>query len=467
MDENKTRENKTENRESKALPVKRSSKLADVPLQDFTSLEINFFYGLLYMCQNKKSAQVKISFDEFRHLTGYSRRGDAALIEKLKQMSNKFANITLMETKKNGGFKIIVPFIGFEADPDEKSFTVEMHDEFVKAINDLDGTAGKRYALVDLISIVQLKSTYSKQCLGHLSMLRNREYWETSVEELKYYLDIPAKYRTSDINDKVLPVIEREFASLNIFDRFEINPRIEDSRKKSTGRKKTLGYLFSFKFSDDYLGGKGRGKRREEEKRETIDCPVCGGVLIKIAKKDGSGAFYGHKDGWRESAPCRFTISAEKAEKGKIPKKSDNELQDSIVVTEGELNRYYRYIREQEVLDLAQRKDEIREKEPKIWEMYMELERMRVEALNKMAMFAFSESGKERKKEAQNELKAATAELRQALTERGYESNYLDIHFRCPMCKDTGQKDDGMFCSCKAERIKEAHEWLKQEKEEM
>ena len=454
---NKTKD--PDNNRSTAI-VKRSSTLADVPLQNFNSLEINFFYGLLYLCQGKRSTKVKIDFDEFRELTGYSRRGDAALIEKLKVMSNKFASISLMETKKNGGFKIIVPFISFEADPDKKEFTVEMHEEFVKAINDLDGSAGKRYALIDVINIVQLKSTYSKQCLGHLSVFRNREYWETSVEELKYYLDIPAKYRTSDINDKVIPVIEREYEELNVFERFEITPRFEDSRKKTTGRRKTLGYLFSFKFNDDYLGGRVKGKRRDE-KRETIECPICGQIMVKIEKHDGSGAFFGHEDGWKESAPCRFTINADKVGKGKIPNKSDNEKQDNNMVTERELINYYSYIREQEVMDLARRKDEIREREPEIWNNYVELEKMRVAALDTMTAFSFTEAGKSKKKEVQKEIKEYANKVREALLLKGYGSNYLEIHYKCPVCMDTGQKPDGLFCSCRAERIKEASEWVK------
>lgn len=460
--EERKEEKKIEDKnERRIAPVKRSRSLAEVPLQGFNALEINFFYTLLYFCQNKKSEKVKISFDDFREMTGYKRRGDKALINKLQVMSQKFAQITLMEKKKNGGFKIVVPFIDFEVDPDEKSFIVGIHQEFMSAINDLDGSEGKRYALADVISIVQMKSTYSKNCLGHLSVYRNKDLLEMTTEEMKYYFDIPQKYRTSDINDKVLSVIKKEFAAADIFDHFDITPRMEASRKKSTGRKKILGYLFSYRFTDDYLGGLGR-KKKKEVKKESIDCPKCGKPLIPIERKDGSGIFFGHRDGWSESAPCRFTISADKLGKGQVPKVSDNESQESTSVTKSELENYYRHIREENVIALGHRKDEIREKEPEIWAIYMDLEKMRADSLNAMAAFAFSEEGKLKKREIQNTISEARDKLKASLVEKGYDEKFLEVRFKCPICRDTGQKDDGLFCSCRALRIQEAAEWQKE-----
>lgn len=456
MTDNKGTEKSKTTRE-KAF-VKRSTDLALIPLQNFTAIEINFYYSLLYFCQNKKVNRVKISFEEFRKMSGYTRRGDKELLEKLRAMSMKFSHIgPLVENKKNGGFKIVIPFIDFEADPDEKSFTVGIHSDFMAYINELDGSVGKRYALADVRSIVNVKSTYSKQCLGYLSLYRKRGYWETSIDELKYYLDIPAKYRTSDINKQVLSVVTKELEGEKIFDYFDVTPRVEEDRKKSTGRKKTLGYIFTFKYVDDYFDR--RGEKKEKQK-DTIDCPICGKKLIKKARKDGTGYFYGHKDGWDISAPCRFTISAEKVEKGQISNKSDDEQQDGVVVTAGELNNYYRHIREKGVIALAQRKDVIRDREPGIWDLFMAREKMRVESMKKMTTFAFTEEGRSQKQEIRDEVERSGMKLKMALKDKGYDMNYLEMQYMCPICKDTGQQDNGLFCSCRATRVEEAAAWI-------
>lgn len=448
--------------ENKIAPLKRSRELADIPLLGFKPQEYKLFVALNWFCQGKGARQVTISFDEFREITGYNRRGDEALVNKLKEVSSKFATINIMEERKNG-FKLVVPFIDFEVNTDDKTFTVGIHKEYVKAINDLDGTPGKKYALLDVIAISNFKSVYSMHCLGHLSIYRKYNEWEATVEELKYYLDIPAKYRPSDINDKVLPVITKEFEEAGIFEYFEVTPRTEETRKKSTGRKKTLGYYFSFKFDESHLV---RDKSKKKEKpKDTMDCPVCGKPLVRKTRKDGNGDFYGHDDYWKEGA-CKFTISADKVDRGQVSKTSDNIKQEKNYVTRAELDDYYRYIRREEIMALAQRKEDIENNEPEIWSMYMNVRKIQAESLNKMAAFSFTDEGRKEKEETREELERQRGKFKKALSDKGYEEDYLEVHYRCPKCRDTGQRDDGMYCSCRAERTEEAALWLKKKKED-
>ena len=456
--EKRTDTNKEDAYKKRHAVVKSSNELAVVPLQNFTAFEIDSFMALCFFLQNQGSSRVKIGFNEFRKLIGYTRRGDSALVDKLSDMAYKFSKISLTE-KNEDMIKIIVPFIDFEINKKESCFIVGAHPEFAYALNDLTGGPGKRYSLTDVISIGMMKSTYSKQCLKVISSFRNRGCWEISVEGLRYYLDIPANYRTSDIN-KILETITREFEEAQIFEYFEIIPRTEDSRQKSTGRKKILGYVFSFKFNDNYLGD--RGIKREKAV-EQVKCPMCGKSMMKIARKDGTGYFYGHRNGFNPDAECRYTMSVEQAEESKNRKKDPAVRADEradIEVSAGELERYYRHIRETELIEAAKRKDEIKENEPEIWELYKDYENLRADTMRMLGTFSFSEEGKLKKKKANEKVSEASAKFCKALVNAGYDEDYMNPKYRCRLCKDTGQMDNGRFCTCRSDRIKEAAEWL-------
>lgn len=423
-----------EEKKEKAI-VKHSNQLAEVPFQNFTAKEIDFFYAICYKVQNQGTERVTIGFHEFRNLIGYKRRGDEALINELKEMSIKFSRITLMEQKKKG-FKIIVPFIDFEADLEKKQFTVGVHPEFASALNDLDGSPGKRYTLADVIAISRMKSTYSKQCLRMLFLYRNTGYWYPTLEELRYFLDVPNKYRTSDINKRVLDVIKKEFSESGLFEEFNIYTRNDDS-SLTAGRKKILGYTFSFKFIDGVV-------TKEPKKSEEIICPVCKKPLTQIKRKDG-GVFWGHKDGWKDDAACKYTISS----------KEEIKTSEKEGVTIGELEGYYRQLRENEIIALSERKEKIKHDEPEIWEIYEKRERVRADSINQITAFAFSDESRREKQKLIQEVQDLTVRMKNMLVKNGYEEDYMDIRYKCRICKDTGQCEDGTYCECRKERIAE------------
>ena len=54
---------------------------------------------------------------------------------------------------------------------------------------------------------------------------------------------------------------------------------------------------------------------------------------------------------------------------------------------------------------------------------------------------------KERLKQIEQHTKAADAMLRDLLTAKGYPADYLDMHYTCEKCQDTGFFE-GRYCSC-------------------
>lgn len=308
-----------------------------------------------------------------------------------------------------------------------------------------------------------LKSTYSKHCLKMLFLYRNKAgknkgCWNVSVKELKYYLDIPEKYRTSDIN-KLLDSVTKEYDEAGIFEKFDIITIYEDSEeKKKKGRKKTIGYTMLYSFVETDTDQISAGINKDEK---SIPCPLCGKPLYRIERKDGSTAFYGHRTGWDKG--CNYTIREDKLVEvtGEVVSEHDQKDNSEGIVTKGDLEKYYRYVREQHGADELRRKEYIRINEPEIWTIYQECVEQQKEIRDMMTSLALSEESREKRKAAREKLEIYNKKLKDALIENGYESDYMELRYKCSECKDFGQRDDGSFCSCRAERAKEAAEWIK------
>jgi len=437
--------------------VKHSNQLAEVPLQNFTAKEIDLFYGICYKVQNQGTDSVTIWFNDLRSLLGYDRRGNKKLFEDIREMSYKFSRISLLETNGKTNFKIIVPFIDFEADYVKGYFKVGVHKEFAAALNGLDGSPGRRYTLADVIGISRVKSVFSKQCLKMLFQYRNTGYWYTSLEQIRYYLDIPEKYKAGDIKRRILDKITSDFDESGLFEEFEILER-KDENKTTKGRKKILGYTFRFRFVDD------PAINAFYEEPPAISCPLCGKPLVKIERKDGTGFFFGHRDGWSENASCHYTtkeITEIPAEKISGVEVVGAEEEAVVTVSRRDLEKYYRHIREEEASETNRRREYIETNEPEIWNAYEERERKVADFVKNIGAFPLTEESREEKRRAQESIREYTARLSDVLIDHGYDSDYLELRYRCKECQDTGQRRDGSFCSCRKERVKEAAEWLK------
>lgn len=109
------------------------------------------------------------------------------------------------------------------------------------------------------------------------------------------------------------------------------------------------------------------------------------------------------------------------------------------------LEGMYEKIRSKEERELALRKDEIQKKHPEIIQLENQIAKM---CLN-ISLNAIR--GGEDVDEKLNNLKSSINELRarkiELLVSNGYPQDYLDMHYKCPVCKDTGYIGTKQ-CSC-------------------
>lgn len=438
--------------------LKQSNQLSEIPLQGFTAHEIDLFYGICYFAQNKGEEEVVIPFNELRSLLGIERRGDKKLKEEMQETAFKFSKISVTEESENE-FYTIVPFYGFRLNTKTKTFAVQVHKDFIKALNYLDGTPGNRYTLADVKAISQMKSVFSKHALQMMFYLRNAGYWYVSVENLRKYLDIPAGYKLGNITQRVIEPIRKEFKESGIFEDFEIIENKDDSQS-GKGRKKVVSYTFRFRFKPDYFEAETLPKQEG-----VIACPKCGKPLYKIERKDGTGYFFGHYGGHKKGADCNYTASPALDIDAEDVKVSIEEKDDEVSVSKSELREYYSYIRDEEQEARRLRAEKMRIEDPELWEMYEERERCFTEFVSAMTSVRLGDRTEE-DVIAREEVQKKREALSDALEKKGYDRDYFDVRYRCEDCKDSGMLPSGYFCSCRKERAKEAAEWIKGRKQQ-
>ncbi|MBQ6582944.1 MAG: hypothetical protein IJH77_03840, partial [Mogibacterium sp.] len=119
------------------------------------------------------------------------------------------------------------------------------------------------------------------------------------------------------------------------------------------------------------------------------------------------------------------------------------------------LGEYYAYLRaeaeEQQRRHIAEAKERIAGMSD-----ILALER---EFARAIVNFDFSPKAKDERKTQLAKRKELEEQKQRLLRENGYPEDYLDLQYRCEICRDTGVTDDGVFCSCTQARAQEAYTW--------
>lgn len=118
-----------------------------------------------------------------------------------------------------------------------------------------------------------------------------------------------------------------------------------------------------------------------------------------------------------------------------------------------DLDRYYELIREKEERAAEERRREVYEKVPRIREIEEELSEIGPE-LSRIIISGRQDGARatEALKQKQEDLQMEKAFL---LTDNGYETDYMDIWYACPHCKDTGRLESGEICQCAEKMTRE------------
>ncbi len=126
-------------------------------------------------------------------------------------------------------------------------------------------------------------------------------------------------------------------------------------------------------------------------------------------------------------------------------------------VTAAEIQKYYMYLRNKAEDEAQARTREVYATIPEIESIEEELNTCRREMSRVYLSGAVNKEVRVR--ELQDTIKNLNQEKAILMTENDFGLDYMDVHYKCDKCKDTGTNDEGGRCECYSLRTKEAETW--------
>lgn len=120
---------------------------------------------------------------------------------------------------------------------------------------------------------------------------------------------------------------------------------------------------------------------------------------------------------------------------------------------QSKLTDIYSKIQEEEQKALKNRKDEIKRLYPEIIELDTKIQKL---SINMSMAILRADDGEKVLNEYKNEIMNLRAQKYEMLVSKGYDPEYLNIHYRCKKCKDTGYIGIKK-CSCYKEKLIKLH----------
>ncbi len=128
-------------------------------------------------------------------------------------------------------------------------------------------------------------------------------------------------------------------------------------------------------------------------------------------------------------------------------------------VTAAEIQKYYMYLRNTAEDEAQARIKEVYETIPEIQTIEDQLDSYRRQMTK--VYLSGAEDKEAQVKGLQNSIKNLNQEKAILMTEHDFGLDYMDVHYKCEKCKDTGTNDEGGRCECYSLRTKEAETWAK------
>lgn len=243
--------------------VKYHNDLNTVPMRNWSSEEMNFFFSILSKMRDKGTETVEFTGDELKELAEYTDWNLPRFIKTMDKLGEHIASIRYKERTSNS-FKIMNLFSLFQVDWNDDMSDLKVNVAVTENYSYIVNKLQVEFTSYELAEFTQIRSTYAK------AMYRLLKQWRTvgkkyfSIDEFKQLLDMPIYYTPSEIDKNVLKHINKElptyFKNLNV--------KKVKSNKRGTP---VIGYEFTFKpekTSQLWIDDKYSNKEKDTDPRQ-------------------------------------------------------------------------------------------------------------------------------------------------------------------------------------------------------
>ncbi len=214
--------------------VKYQNQLNQVSFRRFNATDMNIFFSVVSRVRDKDSDQIVLSYDYLKKLSKYSKHDD--FTKYLKRLTRKLQSITV-ESEDETIYRTVVLFTEFEANRKTQTLTCSVNPKFTFFFNELN----KEFTRFSLNQYTTFNSSYSKTAFRLIKQYRTLGKRQFPLEEFRRLFDVPASYRVSDIDRRIIKMIKEEVSP--------VIPGLSITKQKTNGKrgKKVAGYQFTWK----------------------------------------------------------------------------------------------------------------------------------------------------------------------------------------------------------------------------
>ena len=204
--------------------VKYHNNFNSVALKNFNGVEIDLLMAICSKLKNEDINEIKLEFSDLRRMVNYKHRGELRFIQNLEQIYKKLLNLSIrIETEDK--ITNFILFTKYEILKKQKIIIIKINEEFKFLLNKLINN----FTRFELNEFISLKSNYSKEIYRRLKQFKNTGIWKIKMNNFRELLNIPEKYRMSEIDKKVLKISMEELNKY--FNNFKII-KIKKGRKR-------------------------------------------------------------------------------------------------------------------------------------------------------------------------------------------------------------------------------------------
>lgn len=219
--------------------VKYHNDLNTVPMRNWTSEEMNFFFAIIAKLRDVGTREVQFDKHGLTELANYSLTHNKRFEDTMESLVKKISQIHYIERTSNS-LELMNLFSRFRVDWSddlhEMTAIVKVTEEFEYVVNRLN----VEFTSYELEEFTLIRSTYAKTVYRLLKQWRTIGKREFSLEDFKRLLDTPDYYSPSHIDKNILEPVLRELP--------QFFPGLKIKKVKANTRGNPVkSYIFTWK----------------------------------------------------------------------------------------------------------------------------------------------------------------------------------------------------------------------------
>lgn len=187
--------------------VQIKNELNILPLKDFSAIELNLFFSLCAKLRNEDTKKVRFTLTELKELSNYKSTSQTRFVKDLETLYDKILQVTY-KVGNDQHFKKFTLFTDYEVNVYDNYLDVSVNENFIHLLNNFE--LGN-FTIFELNELTSFKSNYTKNLYRLLKQFKSTGYLKISMKDFRERLSIPASYRMSDINKRILSPSLAEF----------------------------------------------------------------------------------------------------------------------------------------------------------------------------------------------------------------------------------------------------------------